>query len=169
MSRATMIKLALPALALLVSLAWTSSSAVGPPWLSIEVPANPLDPTTRGAVLVVHAFRHEHPAGLPISGTAEGLVNGDRRTIELKFAETSRAGVYALRQSWPAEGNWILTITTGAGANPGVTLVVELGPDGGVQTDRYYDWQVNSLALKAVRIVQGRPDAGAIDAALRGE
>ncbi|HEX6058177.1 MAG TPA: hypothetical protein VFZ11_04085, partial [Gemmatimonadaceae bacterium] len=60
-------------------------ATAGPPWISIEYPANPLDRTTKGAYLLVHAFHHGTPVGLPVRGTAEGLVNGARRTIALDF------------------------------------------------------------------------------------
>jgi hypothetical protein len=124
-----------------------------------------MDLSTRGAALVVRTFHHEHPAGIPIIGAAEGLVNGQRRSIDLQFRETSKGGVFAVDQQWPAQGYWILTFTTGAHAD--VSLVVELGPDGGVNAERFYDWSVNSVALRSTVVVQGNVDAGQIDAALQ--
>ena len=35
-----------------------AAAVAGPPWVSIELPANPWDETTRGAFLLVHAFHH---------------------------------------------------------------------------------------------------------------
>ena len=37
--------------------------AKGPPWISIELPANPYDQTMRGAFLLVHAFHHGKSMG----------------------------------------------------------------------------------------------------------
>jgi hypothetical protein len=165
MTRATLVKLAPLGVALLFSLGWSGSAAVGPPWLSIEMPANPMDPGTRGAALVIHAFHHEHPAGIPIIGTAEGLVDGERRSVELEFKETSRGGVYALDQQWPSEGDWILAIGTAAHAD--VSLVVELGPDGGVRDFDLYDWQIKQVAVRSARVVQGGLDARQVETALR--
>jgi hypothetical protein len=106
-------------------------ASAGPPWISIEYPANPLDRTTKGAYLLVHAFHHGTPVGLPVRGTAEGIVNGARRTIPLDFGTTSRPGVYALTRQWPAEGRWMLVITvTQGGSGDGATALVRLAPTG---------------------------------------
>jgi len=58
----------------------------GPPWISIELPANPYDQATRGAFLLVHAFHHGQPVGYLLTGTAEGIVNGERRSISSSSA-----------------------------------------------------------------------------------
>ncbi len=163
-SRASFLKLAAVACALLFTLAWSKPATVGPPWISLEMPANPLDPTTRGAALVIHTFHHEKPIGFPVSGTAEGLVNGERRSLPLEFTSTSRPGVYALKQQWPAEGDWVLAIATQGRAE--VSLVVELGPNGGVQADDFFDWPMNLVAVRSARVVQGSVDKGEIETAL---
>src|SRR6266566_204219 len=49
----------------------------GPPWISIELPANPYDKSTRDAFLLVHAFHHGTAMGFIVTGTAEGMLNGD--------------------------------------------------------------------------------------------
>ena len=102
----------------------------GPPWISIEYPVNPHDQSMRGAFLLVHVFHHSTPIVYPVEGTAEGMVNGERRTIKLEFTETSRTGVYGLRRQWPTQGVWTLVIKDGA------TAVVELGADGEVASVR---------------------------------
>jgi hypothetical protein len=107
----------------------------GPPWISIEYPVNPFDRTTRGAHLLVHAYYHGTPVGYPVSGTAEGVVNGERRTMTLRFETTSRTGVYALRKQWPSEGSWtlVITVTQGDHDRGGVAqALVELSPTGSV-------------------------------------
>src|SRR3989449_2621321 len=68
----------------------------GPPWISIELPVNPYDRSMQGAFLLVHAFHHGTAMGYIVSGTAEGIVGGERRSLKLEFAETSREGVHAL-------------------------------------------------------------------------
>jgi hypothetical protein len=92
----------------------------GPPWISIELPANPYERATRNAFLLVHAFHHGTPVGFPVSGTAEGIVNGERRSVILAFDETSRPGVYALRNQWGTEGEWTLVITVRQGGDDDV-------------------------------------------------
>jgi len=108
----------------------------GPPWISIEYPVNALDPSMRGAFLLVHVFHHATPIVYPVEGTAEGIVNGERRTIKLAFTDTSRPGVYGLRRMWPTEGVWTLVIKMDRGHGDGATAVVELGADGEIASVR---------------------------------
>lgn len=109
-------------------------AVAGPPWITIEYPGNPFDQQVRDAFLVVHAFHHNAPAGLPVSGTAEGIVNGQRRTITLSFVPLSREGTFALRKQWPNEGRWLLAlhVTQGAGEHNTATALVRLAADGSV-------------------------------------
>ena len=87
-------------------------AAKSPAWLSIESPVNPYDAATRGDVLLVHAMLHSGDTQLAeLTGTAEGLVNGSRRSIPLRFDVTSRPNVFGLRRQWPNEGAWILRIS----------------------------------------------------------
>ena len=115
-------------------IAATAFTKLGPPWISIESPANPYDSGSRGAFLLVHAFHHGTPVSFPVSGTAEGIVAGERRTISLEFKNTSRPGVYSLYKQWPSEGVWTLVVgvTQGEGEFNTAKAVVELGSNGQV-------------------------------------
>ena len=123
--------------------------AKGPPWISIELPVNPYDRTMQGAFLLVHAFHHQTPIGFPIEGTAEGMVNGERRTVKLEFSETSRDGVYALKRTWATDGVWTLVIRVNQGPGDGATAVVELGADGEVASVRVPTRQQGSWTVPA--------------------
>ena len=69
------------------------------------------------------------PAKVQVSGTAEGLVNGERRSVPLKVAATSKPGVYAVNQDWPSEGAWVVNLKGSCdGANAGA--LVPIGPHG---------------------------------------
>lgn len=130
-------------------------TAYGPPWLSVEMPANPLDPATRGAAFVVHTYRHSRPEATPLTGTAEGVVDGERRSIPLAFRPTGQPGVFAVDQSWPEAGAWVLAIST----TERVHMLIEMADDGGVTRTSYYGKPAANLALRSVRIVTGRvPD-----------
>lgn len=109
---------------------------VGPPWISIEYPVNPHDPSMRGAILLVHVFHHSTPIAYPVEGTAEGIVNGERRSIKLTFTETARPAVYGVSRQWPTEGVWTLVIRMSRGDNDGATALVEMGADGEVASVR---------------------------------
>ena len=58
-----------------------AAPSFGPPWISIETPANPYDAASRGAFLVVHTFHHGDLAASGVTGTAEGMVSGARRSF----------------------------------------------------------------------------------------
>jgi len=126
----------LRSLATVALLASTAFVSAGPPWISIEYPANPYDAASKGAVLLVHTFHHGTSVGYPVSGTAEGIVGGARRTVSLEFKPTSRPGVYALHKQWANDGVWTLVIaaTQGTGEGNTVSAVVELAPNGTVAT-----------------------------------
>jgi hypothetical protein len=126
----------------------------GPPWISIEYPVNPYDAATRDAFLVVHAFHHGSPTAFPVSGTAEGLVNGQRRSINLEFTKASRTGEFALRRQWPDQGTWTLVIGVAQAPEDRVTAIVDLGSDGqvarvNVPTRREGGWVVPAKVAMA--------------------
>src|SRR5882762_8513326 len=150
--------LALAALATAL-VAAPAPALAGPPWISIELPANPYDRSTRAAFLLVHAFHHGTAMGF--TGTGEGMVNGERRSLTLDFAETSREGVFALKRTWPREGTWTLVIKANQGPDDAATAVVELGPDGDVAAIRVPTMQRGEWTVPAP------VSLGEIDAALR--
>ena len=99
-----------------------------PPWISIESPVNPMDPASRGVAFFVRTMLREGTAGLSdMSGTADGLVGGVRKSIPLEFGATNRPGVYSVRRSWPAEGNWVLRVSVLT-----TTAIVALDREGNV-------------------------------------
>lgn len=115
---------------LLLSLATTALA--GPPWLSIELPANPYDRLTRGAIALVRTYHHGGPVQLQVRGTAEGLVDGERVSLPLELVAAGPTGVYAIRADLPSRGSWILVVRGGA-EEGGVTAIVDLGPDGAIR------------------------------------
>jgi hypothetical protein len=120
----------------LFSAALASPALAKPPWISIEYPINPYDASLRGAFLVVHTFIHRMPYAVRLAGTAEGVVNGERRTIPLEFNAMSQTGVYTLRQTWPREGVWTLVIRAGEAPAMVAAAVVEVGADGEISSVR---------------------------------
>ncbi len=162
MTRTSLALMSLAALMLTLPLAASKPAAKGPPWISLEMPANPLDPATRGAALVVRTYRHARPEATPLTGTAEGVVEGVRQSIPLHFKATGHPGVFAVDQSWPNEGAWVLAISTGES----VHLVLELGPDGGVTRTSYYNQASADLSLRSVRVVTGKLPARDIEKSL---
>ena len=142
----TVARAALAAVSLVAIMAM-APAPVGPPWISIEYPPSPFDATTRDALLLVHAFHHGTPMNFPVTGKAEGIVSGKRRSITLDFTRTSRQGVYALKKQWPAEGSWVLAIDVTQETSDKAGALVELGAAGEVvkvtvPTDRRDGWAI---------------------------
>jgi hypothetical protein len=138
------------ALAALATALFTAPGlAKGPPWISIELPVNPYDQSMRGAFLLVHAFHHGTAVGYIVTGTAEGIVHGERQSVKLEFTETSREGVHALKRSWPTEGTWTLVIRANQGPDDFATAVVDLGPDGEVAAIRVPTMQRGAWTVPA--------------------
>lgn len=119
-----------PAAILLLTLATTALA--GPPWLSIELPANPYDRLTRGALALVRTYHHGGPIQLQVRGTAEGLIDGERVSLPLELVPAGATGVYALRVELPQRGAWLLVVKGGAEGSA-VTAIVDVGPDGSVR------------------------------------
>lgn len=117
----------LPCTALLAALMLavvTTTASAKPPWVSIELPANPMNRSMHGAYLLVHSYHVGQVAPIPLTGTATGVVNGKRQVITLVFDNTDITGVSAVRRTWPAEGTWVLAIN--AGGDTGPTALVSI-------------------------------------------
>lgn len=177
MSALRRFSLSLAVAAVIVGLAHAASPAaprvprLGPPWVSIEYPVNPYDASARGAYLLVHVFHHGTPTASPLSGTAEGVVNGERKSVALRFDATSRPGVFALRKQWDNAGVWDLVISVEEHGDNMAQALVELAADGGVASVRVptreeRDWTIPrrltaqeieaSLRTRAVRSAEAR-------------
>lgn len=104
----------------------------GPPWISVELPANPHEASTRGAFFVVHTYHHGTPMQFPLTGRAEGLVNGRRQTVPLEISATDKPGVYAVRYRPVSEGAWVLVFNLGRGEDGSAGMMVTIGKQGQV-------------------------------------
>lgn len=111
-----------------------ATASAGPPWISIELPGNPWDRAAApDAYLLVHAFHHGTEVEAPLSGRAEGIVDGKRKTITLSFGKTSRPGVYSLKNQWGTTGRWVLVLTVTQHADDVAEAVVQIAEDGSVK------------------------------------
>jgi len=61
------------------------------------------------AVLAVRGLACNDLAGVKITGTAEGLVNGARQSLPLILNDANKAeAIYFIAQQWPDSGAWVL-------------------------------------------------------------
>jgi hypothetical protein len=78
------------------------------------------------------AFRTEgcaDPAKAEISGTAEGMLKGERKSLPLQIVPATKPGVYAVLQGWPADGDWVVNLK-GTCAEERAGAVIPMGPKG---------------------------------------
>jgi len=120
------------ALATVLTVAASAPALAGPPWISIEYPANPFDATSRGAFLTVRTYHHRDFQSKTVTGTAEGVVDGKRQSMPLDIRPGSQPGMYVVRWQRPATGRWVLVINSGTAGISEATAVVEISPSGGV-------------------------------------
>ena len=114
-----------------------SSSMFGGPWISIEAPANPYDQATRGSLMLVHTFHHGTKVDMPLVGKAEGLVDGQRRSVALTLAKGSQPGTHGVRNQWGEKGTWSVLLTaTQHEPQASIQAVVDINADGSVGSVR---------------------------------
>ncbi len=70
-----------------------------------DASANP-EALARHAVLVARITACHSPEKTTVTATAEGIVNGVRRSVPLKVILLSRAGTFAVARQWPEQGTW---------------------------------------------------------------
>ena len=110
----------------------THGAAVfGGPWISIEAPVNPYDPTARGALMLVHTFHHGTKVNLPVVGRAEGLVDGERTSVDLTLTKSPEIGTHSVRNEWGSKGTWTVLVTASQG-DADIQAVAEINADGSV-------------------------------------
>lgn len=156
----------MPARTLLLSTALTLALAAaahgGPPWISIELPANPHHATTRDASMLVRAYHHSSALNAALTGTAEGIVDGRRISLPLELRRTNQAGVYAVSTPLPKGGTWIMAITVSESESSTATALVTVDPRG-----RIVAVEVPSRKTRDGWTVPRRVEPDEIEAALR--
>lgn len=78
---------------------------IGPPVADTSAPGK-----VKNAVLLVRPLACDDPGSVVFSGTAEGFVNGSRRSVALKLTRLATPGVHAVTRQWP-DGQWVLNLT----------------------------------------------------------
>jgi len=83
---------------------------------------------------VVHAYSCSGAASLHVTAFAEGVVNGQRRSLPLELNATKEAGVYTFPRSWPEQGRWLLRVEL---EGRGLATVAALSHNGHVGRNEY--------------------------------
>jgi len=87
-----------------------ASSFAGGFWVEFGNPSASKDPRAKNAAVLVRALGCNNPETAVYKGTAEGMVNGTRRSLPLKFVQLDNKGLWAVERDWPGEGKWVLHI-----------------------------------------------------------
>jgi hypothetical protein len=144
-------------------LAIASPALAGGFQLSVETPTGSTDPQLKDVVLIARTYGCHQPADAKLSASAEGFVDGTRKSLPLELRSIG-SGVYAIKQQWPSEGTWVLALT---GAYNGMisSVLVELGPNGTVLPGtRLQEGYLKGVHAKGARRTWVAED---IDSALR--
>ncbi len=81
--------------------------------LEISNPATNQEALAKHAVLVVSTTACHSPEKTTVTASAEGVVNGMRKSIPLKVFALSTPGTFAVTRDWPDAGIWaIKTVAT---------------------------------------------------------
>ena len=96
----------------------------------------------------MHAFSCHVPTDAAVRASAEGVVDGKRKTIPLEMKPTGAAGVYSVARQWPAGGSWVLVFSIDRGGQ--TTALVKLDARGMPQFSSRRE-----LAAGSLRTVSG--------------
>jgi len=112
------------------------AAAFGPPRIAIELRS------VNGSFAVARTFHHGDAMGLPLSGTAEGLANGQRRSVALRFIDTDTSNVFGIQKTWDNTGVWVLNMKIANDMHGGAGAMVGIDRTGKVVVVRYpRDWR----------------------------
>jgi hypothetical protein len=119
-----------PSFALAVLTAGLAAPAVAQDFaLQVGPPIAGNTPSTKSSLLVVRTAGCADPASAQITGTAEGIVNGARRSVPLKLPVLPTPGVHAVSKEWANGGIWIVHLV-GVCAGKSVGAIVSVaGPN----------------------------------------
>ena len=121
--------------------------------LQVGPPVAAGTPLAKKAVFVVRPGDCPDPAAAQVAATAEGLVNGARRSMPLSIASLPTPGVHAVNKEWPDSGAWIVNVVVRCAGKTNGALVT-LGPK-------------NSYQREGVKMLPHEPTKQEIDASLK--
>jgi hypothetical protein len=78
--------------------------------LNIGNPAVNPEALSKHAVLVVRTTACHSPEKTAMTATADGVIDGQQRSIPLKLIPLSTAGTFAVTREWPSTGTWVIKV-----------------------------------------------------------
>lgn len=132
-------------------------AVAGSPWLSVEV--RPFGAST----LVIRSFHHGTANPMALTGTAEGMVDGRRVSIPLRFdAIPEGNNAYSVTKSWGDTGVWVLSIATEGDSHGGAGAVVLIDRNGAatVRYPRRFEGNTRAATSGEITALLASLDAG---------
>jgi hypothetical protein len=96
---------------------------------AIGSPVASMDSRSKLAAFVFRTEGCAELAKLHVGGTAEGLVQGTRKSVPLTLSAMSTPGVYAVYPTWASEGDWVVSLD-GTCAQARAGALIPMGPHG---------------------------------------
>jgi len=117
--------------------------------ITVGSPVASQDYQAKGAAFVFRTQGCAEPVKSQISGTAEGLVKGARRSVVLKVVAMTKPGVYAVYQNWPAEGEWVVNLK-GTCVDASAGAIVPIGPKGFIrESSKFFPRPATNAEIEA--------------------
>jgi hypothetical protein len=115
------------ALALLVSVA--PAAFAGGIHARIEGP-------DRDGIYTARTYSMNKSDALDPWASAEGAIDGHRKSVLIRLEPTSEPGVYRFTRTWPKEGLWVIRLSLGH--PPAPATVATLRADGTIRSNKLY-------------------------------
>ena len=97
--------------------------------LVVGAPVAAQDFRAKNASFVVRADSCEAVEKVEVKASAEGLVNGARRSIPLNLGVLPKPGIFSVSKQWPDEGTWVVSLSAKC-QNETAGAIVPIGPKG---------------------------------------
>jgi hypothetical protein len=144
-----MVKTTLFTLALMASSAWGKdfSLTIGNP-VAVALPDGVVKKKDAG--MAVRVENCADVANAQVTATAEGIVNGARRSVPVRLVAAKTPGAFAVSHDWPMEGAWVVHLTGHCGAST-ASAVVPFGPNGFIrESSKFFPRAATAAEVEAV-------------------
>jgi hypothetical protein len=104
---------------------------------------------SKGGVMAVRPENCTDPTKVRITGTAEGIVDGMRRSVSLTLSTGTVPGAYIVNREW-AQGVWVVNLT-GICNGTKASAIVPFGPDGNYmrESSKFYPRAATGAEIEA--------------------
>lgn len=94
-------------------------------------------PRPGSALYTVRVLSCDERTTLEPWALAEGVVDGERRSVLLRVRPTRQHCVFHIARAWPTEGRWMIRLSLGH--PPAPATVTTLGADGSVERNQLFE------------------------------